>query len=142
MNGTIFCCTQDPGRHGWGNRPGGIAMSSRTNRTHQTHFVPDCQGALAGMGVKRDKEEKVMCHGAAGTDTRILKKQVCPSRDEQDERTGGLGSQPGRSQPSIHPRCKMPFILSLVRLRPSFLCAAGRSEAEEAGGDTDDAPHR
>ena len=38
MNGTIFCCTQDPGRHGLGNRPGGIAKSSRTNRTHQTHF--------------------------------------------------------------------------------------------------------
>ena len=110
MNGTIFCCTQDPGRHGWGSRPGGIAMSSRTNRTHQTHFVPDCQGALAGMGVKRDKEEKVMCHGAAGTDTRILKKQVCPSRDEQDERTGGLGSQPGRSRPSIPgARCRLYY---------------------------------
>ena len=51
---------------------------------------PDCRGALAGMGVNRDKEEKkVMCHGAAGTDTRILKKQVCPSRDEQDEREDG-----------------------------------------------------
>ena len=139
MNGTIFCCTQ--GRHGWGNRPGGIAVSSRTNRTHQTHFVPDCQGALAGMGVKRDKEEKVMCQGAAGTDTRILKKQVCPSRDEQDEREDGWAGEPANqvppSQPSSHPRCKMPFILPLVRLRPSFLCAAGRSEAEEARGDPD-----
>lgn len=104
MNGTIFCCTQDPaGRHGWGNRPGGVAMSYPTKiEPIRPILVPDCQGALLGMGVKREKEEKVMCHGVAGTDTLILKKQVCPSRDEQDERAD-RGRTDGLSLPAIQP---------------------------------------
>ena len=71
---------------------------------------PDCQGALAGMGVKRDKEEKVMCHDAAGTDTRILKKQVCPSRDEQDERADRWAGEPTKSLPAIPgARCRLYY---------------------------------
>ena len=117
-----------------GDTDGGTAQAESQCRPARIEpirpiFAPDCQGALAGMGVKRDKEEKVMCHAAAGTDTRILKKQVCPSRDEQDEREHEWPGEPTKSLPASYPGCKMPFILSLVRLRPSFLCAAGRSEA-------------
>ena len=96
------------------------------------------------MGVNRDKEEKVMCHDAAGTDTRILKKQVCPSRDEQDEREdGSVGWGAGQPSPSQPSQVQDAVYIILGSTSTQFpLC--GEAERGEGGerGDTDDATRR